>query len=69
MVGLLALAWPAAAQDGDDLGMGPISITARVQKPEVTVEITRENLDKGFELDLRESFLHKVVEAVNSAPF
>jgi hypothetical protein len=33
------------------------------------VEISRENLEKGFDLELRESFLDKVVEALNQAPF
>lgn len=76
LVGLLFLATPAMAQDkpaekppsygfeDDDL-----VIVGEVQKPEVTVVISRENLNKAYQLELKESFLPKVVEAVKKAPF
>lgn len=44
-------------------------ISSKVPKPEVVVVVRRENLDKGFVLDLRETFLPKILEAVELAPF
>lgn len=55
---------PAYGFDDDDL-----VIVGEVQKPEVTVVISRENLNKAYQLELKESFLPKVVEAVKKAPF
>ena len=44
-------------------------IVGEIQKPEVTVVISRENLNKRFDLELKESFLPAVVDAVKKAPF
>lgn len=60
----------ALAQEGgrisdDDLFL----IQGQVQKPEVVVVIPRENLDKGFVLELRESFLHRIIDATRRWPF
>ena len=58
------------AQDaGDGFGEDLFVIEGEVQKPAVVVVISRDNLEKGFELELRESFLDKVVEALQGAPF
>jgi hypothetical protein len=67
---MLLFAAPAMAQD-DELQFEDemFVIKGEVQKPEVVVVISRENLDKGFELELRESFLDKIVDALREAPF
>jgi hypothetical protein len=45
-------------------------IEGEVQKPEVTVVITRENLNKSLELaKLQRSFLDLIVKSVDQAPF
>jgi arginine repressor len=44
-------------------------IVGEVQKPDVTVVISRENLNKAYELDLEESFIDKVIESVEHDPF
>ena len=44
-------------------------ITGKVQKPDVTVVITRENLNKSYELKLEESFIDRIIESVEHAPF
>lgn len=44
-------------------------IIGEVQKPEVTVVIARENLNKSYNLDLEESFLDRIVRAVERPPF
>jgi hypothetical protein len=72
----LALAPAAHGQDAskpeDDKLVfedGGFKIVGKVQKPEVVIVIRRENLDKGFQLQLTEDFLHRVVEAVQDPPF
>lgn len=44
-------------------------IEGEVQKPEVAVFIVRQNLNKAYELELKESFLPKIIESVESDPF
>ena len=44
-------------------------IEGEVQKPEVTVVISRENLNKAYQFELKESFLPKIVEALEHPPF
>jgi hypothetical protein len=44
-------------------------IVGEVQKPEVTVVISRENLNKSYDLRLEESFLQKILDSVKKPPF
>ena len=44
-------------------------VEGQVQKPEVAVFISRQNLNKGYELELRESFLPKILETVRRESF
>lgn len=44
-------------------------IIGEVQKPEVAVFITRQNLNKAYQLELKESFLPKIIQSVEKAPF
>ena len=44
-------------------------VTAKIQKPEIQIYITKQNLTPKYTLDLKESFLPKIVDAVNSKPF
>jgi hypothetical protein len=44
-------------------------VEGEVQKPEVAVFISRQNLNKAYELELKESFLPKIVESVEKDPF
>ena len=44
-------------------------IVGEVQKPEVTVFISRENLNKSYQLELKESFLPKIIRSVERSPF
>ena len=71
----VALAFAAMAvsepADADELAFedGAAVITGEVLKPEVTVVIARENLNKNYELDLKESFLDKIIDSVEQPPF
>jgi hypothetical protein len=56
---------PARAERFEEL-----VIEGEVQKPEVTVVITRENLNKSMQLaKLERSFLDLIIKSVDKAPF
>ena len=44
-------------------------VTGEVLKPEITVVISRENLNKPFDLKLDENFLDRIIESVTQPPF
>lgn len=44
-------------------------IEGEVRKPEVTVYISQQNLNDKYQLELRESFLDRIVESVEHPPF
>lgn len=68
---LLALvaAAPAHAQQTKGIRFGETEIVGKVQKPEIQILITKQNLTPKYELQLNESFLPKVVESVEHKPF
>lgn len=68
MILALGLAAPSHAEElaFED---GAAVITGEVLKPEVTVVISRENLNKNYELELKESFLQKIIDSVEQPPF
>ena len=61
---LVSSAASAAPITGDEF-----VIEGEVLKPEITVVISRENLNKAYELKLDEDLLEKIVESVEKAPF
>ena len=44
-------------------------VEGEVQKPEVTVVVSRENLNKAYVFELEETFLSKIIQSVESEPF
>lgn len=46
-----------------------LDIVGEIQKPEIMVFISRKNLDSGYELVLRESFVPRIIESVEFEPF
>ncbi len=48
---------------------GAAVITGEVLKPEITVVMSRENLNKSYDLELKESFLQKIIDSVEQPPF
>jgi hypothetical protein len=44
-------------------------VEGEVQKPEVTVVITRQDLNKSQVFELKKSFLDKIIESVEHSPF
>ncbi|NOY24594.1 MAG: hypothetical protein GXP62_01860 [Oligoflexia bacterium] len=67
---LLALLLPAAAHaQSRRLVFEETRIIGKVQKPEITIFITRQNLNTDYNLELRESFIPKIVKSVEKSPF
>ena len=46
-----------------------INVEGRVQKPVIDIFMRRQNLHTDYKLELRESFLPKIVESVEKKPF
>ncbi len=44
-------------------------VVGEVLKPEITVLITRENLNKAYDLKLEADFLQRIIDSVKTAPF
>ena len=44
-------------------------IEGKVQKPEITIFISRQNLDTAYTLELKESFIPKIIKSVDDKPF
>ncbi len=59
----------AQAQERRRLVLGEFEVEGKVQKPEITIFITRQNLDTEFKLELKESFIPRIVESVEKKPF
>jgi len=74
-LGLLLASAVAHAGDPQPLEVDPDAeedpsiIRGEVPRPEVVVVIRRENLDRGFVLDLKESFLERIAESLRQSPF
>jgi hypothetical protein len=46
-----------------------IVVEGRVQKPVIDIFMRRQNLNTDYQLELRESFLPKIVDSVKKKPF
>lgn len=80
-IALVLVAVPAAAQEApgsapqrDTLDLDEDSkrksiIEGKEYLPDFTVLIDREDLSRAYDLELDESFLPKIIEAVNEEPF
>jgi hypothetical protein len=60
---------PAVARAEGAIRFEESKVVGKIQKPEIAILITKQNLTPKYELTLRESFLPKIVESVNSKPF
>lgn len=65
---VLFLVGQAAAQ-GRGLTFKEEKLVVKIPKPELQILITKQNLTPRYDLELRESFLPKIVEAVQHKPF
>ena len=54
---------------GKPLVIEAIEVEAKIKKPEIPIFMNRENLNTDYRLELKESFLPKIVESVEKKPF
>jgi len=69
---LAAAAWlcePAARAQARRLIFEDIAVEGRVQKPVIDIFMRRQNLNTDYKLELRESFLPKIIESIEKKPF
>lgn len=59
----------ADARERKAYALEEFKIEGEVQKPQVTIFITRQNLDTDASLELRESFVPKIMRSLEKAPF
>lgn len=45
------------------------TLVGKVRKPEVTLFVTRQNLNTEYQLELRKSFLPRIAKSVEKRPF
>jgi len=71
LASLIAMVFPdqAQAQARRLFKFDEEKIIGELHKPEVMVVITRQNLEGTYTLELRESFLPKIVDSVEQHPF
>jgi hypothetical protein len=69
LLALAALAPLAMAQGRRITITEDDKIIGEIQRPDVPMIILRTNLDQGYDLVLRESFLPKIIESVDQRPF
>lgn len=60
---------PVAYGQARRLILEDFEVKGKVQKPEITIFVTRQNLNPEYNLDLRESFIPKIVESTEKKPF
>lgn len=63
------LATPARADDSKVLKMKDTTVVGKIQKPEIAILITKQNLDPPYDLQLKESFVPRILESVEQKPF
>lgn len=68
MVLALAMA-PMTARAERAITFEEQTLVGKIQKPEIQILITKQNLTPKYELELKESFLPKIVQSVDMKPF
>ncbi len=69
LVFMLFLAPSSADAQNRRLVFEEISVEGRVQKPVIDIFMSRQNLHTDYKLELRESFLPKIIKSVEKKPF
>ena len=68
---VLLTLWGSSTADAQTrrLVFEEISVEGRVQKPVIDIFMRRQNLHADYKLELRESFLPKIIKSVEKKPF
>ena len=65
---ILFLVQMAFAQQKPSLVIDDIEIKGQVQKPEIFLSLRKGDTSKAYELELRESFIPKILETMKKEP-
>jgi len=66
---LVSLSGSEARAQGRPLVIDAIEVEAKIKKPEIPIFMNRENLNTDYRLELKQSFLPKIVNSVEKKPF
>lgn len=66
---VLLLASGGASAQEKTIRLEEQKIVGKIQKPEIQILITKQALNPEYKLELRESFVPRIVEAVELKPF
>ncbi len=69
IIALLLLPGLASARDRKAYALETFEIVGDIQKPQVTLIINRKNLNTDASLELRESFVPKIIDSLEKKPF
>lgn len=69
MLVLALISWWGAASAQQPMRFEEQRVVGKIQKPEIQIYITKQNLTPKYQLELKESFLPKVVGSVEEKPF
>ena len=65
----VSLAQENSSDELDVFEENVFTIEGEIQRPDVNIFIVKKNLDKAYELKLRESFIPKIKESMRKRPF
>ncbi len=69
LAGLLAAAWLPGTAAAGTLIFEEEVIKGEVQKPSITIVVTRQNLNQDYVLELQETFVPLIIQAIEKKPF
>ena len=59
----------SVSSEEDPFESGVFEVQGKIQVPKINIPILKKNLDKAYELKLRESFIPKIKESMKKKPF
>ena len=65
----LVFAQDSSPTEDDMFDENVFTIEGEIQRPDINIFIVKKNLDKAYELKLRESFIPKIKESMKKKPF
>lgn len=67
--GALAISGSAYAQSSRTIRFEAEELVGKVRKPDIQILVSRQNLSEPYQLELKESFIPKIIESVERKPF
>ncbi len=61
--------WPPSKASAAGLKLGGEQIVGRIQRPEIQYILTKQDLTPKYEFELKESFVPRMIQSVNSRNF